>query len=82
MIEGLLLETREDKFPLEPRPCWRWLITETDDVDELLKLLNPQRRGGGGGGSDAAGGVEGGESERDGEGENYIQKGDSGETLV
>lgn len=76
MIEGLLLETREDKFPLEPRPCWRWLITETDDVDELLKLLNPQRRGGGG----AAGGAEGGESERDGEGENYIQKEDSGET--
>lgn len=76
MIEGLLLETREDKFPLEPRPCWRWLITETDDVDELLKLLNPQRRGGGGG--DAAGG----ESEGDGEGENYIQKEDSGETLV
>lgn len=78
MIEGLLLETQEDKFPLEPRPCWRWLITETDDVDELLKLLNPQRRGGG----DAAGGVEGGESERDGEGENYIQKEDSGETSV
>lgn len=76
MIEGLLLETREDKFPLEPRPCWRWLITETDDVDELLKLLNPQRRGGGGG--DAAGE----ESEGDGEGENYIQKEDSGETLV
>lgn len=48
-MEVLLLKTREDKFPLEPRPCWRWLITETDGVDELLKLLNPQRRGGGGG---------------------------------
>lgn len=48
VMEGLQLQTGEDKFPPGPRPCWRWLITETDDVDELLRLLNPQRRGGDG----------------------------------
>lgn len=53
MMEGLQLQTGEDKFPPEPRPCCHWLITETDDVDEPLRLLNPQRRGGDG----AAGGL-------------------------
>lgn len=46
VMEGPQFQTGEDKFPPEPRPCWRWLITETDDVDEPLRLLNPQRRGG------------------------------------